>query len=116
MRDADNLSAVYKSNMDSTTSVSLIEVENCPCIDGTCRDDQFWFDDGTIDLIAGQTHFRVYKGPLAKHSPVFRDMLSLPQPSSNDAHPTPSTLVNLAESPEDVRHFLKTFVAGSALR
>ena len=44
------------------------------------RDENFWYEDGTIILIAATVGFRVYRGPLAKHSPVLRDMLSFPQP------------------------------------
>ncbi|OJT11073.1 hypothetical protein TRAPUB_12414, partial [Trametes pubescens] len=38
------------------------------------RDDEFWFEDGNIVLIARDIEFRVFKGILAKHSPLFRDI------------------------------------------
>ncbi|KAI0085472.1 hypothetical protein BDY19DRAFT_449067 [Irpex rosettiformis] len=41
-----------------------------------------WFEDGNVVLIAGTTGFRVYRGLLVRQSDVFRDMFSLPQPSS----------------------------------
>ncbi|KLO06635.1 hypothetical protein SCHPADRAFT_805580, partial [Schizopora paradoxa] len=38
-----------------------------------------WYDDGNIILASDRHLFRVYKGQLAQHSSVFRDMFSLPQ-------------------------------------
>lgn len=37
---------------------------------------KFWFEDGTVVLVADVegVEFRVYKGPLADHSPVLGDM------------------------------------------
>ena len=46
----------------------------------TVRNVEFWYDDGTLILLANNIEFRVYRGPLAKHSQVFRNMLSFPQP------------------------------------
>lgn len=45
------------------------------------RDAEFWYSDGNIILVARDVEFRVFKGILAEHSPVFRDMFSLPQPA-----------------------------------
>lgn len=38
-----------------------------------------WYNDGNIILASNRHLFRVYKGQLAQHSSVFRDMFSLPQ-------------------------------------
>ena len=51
------------------------------------RDEEFWYEDGNIILTARRVEFRVFKGILANHSPVFRDMFSLPQPPSNASVP-----------------------------
>ncbi|EIW56917.1 uncharacterized protein TRAVEDRAFT_128370 [Trametes versicolor FP-101664 SS1] len=79
------------------------------------RDEEFWYDDGTIILVAGNVEFRVYKGILAENSSVFRDMFSLPQPpilaESSDA-PSPGDgcpIVHLSDSPEDLRHILRVY-------
>ena len=45
------------------------------------RDEEFWFEDGTIILIVEDIEFRIYRGLLASQFPVFKDMLSLPQPT-----------------------------------
>ncbi|EIW56891.1 uncharacterized protein TRAVEDRAFT_128265 [Trametes versicolor FP-101664 SS1] len=75
------------------------------------RDAEFWFEDGSIILIAGDVEFRIFKGILADYSPVFRDMFSLPQPSSQGT-PTATAacpIVHLSDSPEDLRHVLRVF-------
>lgn len=40
-----------------------------------------WFDDGNIVLVAGGQCFKVYRGTLSVHSPIFKDMFSCPQPA-----------------------------------
>lgn len=39
-----------------------------------------WFDDGSVILVAQTTGFRVHRGLLARHSEIFHDMFSMPQP------------------------------------
>ena len=51
------------------------------------RDEEFWFDDGTIVLVAGDIEFKVYARPLVGHSLVFKDILSLPQPEATHRMP-----------------------------
>ncbi|KAF7296476.1 BTB domain-containing protein [Mycena chlorophos] len=46
------------------------------------RSNTYWFDDGNVILQVESTQFRISKGVLAMHSPVFRDMFSLPLPSN----------------------------------
>ncbi len=79
------------------------------------RDEEFWYSDGTIILVARDIEFRVFKGILAEHSPVFSDMFSLPQPplaaypaspAADDACP----VVHLSDSPEDLRHVLRVYM------
>lgn len=78
------------------------------------RDVEFWYSDGNIILVARDVEFRVFKGILAEHSPVFRDMFSLPQPlpakpsvaSADDMCP----VVHLSDSPEDLRHVLRVYM------
>ncbi|KAI0742438.1 hypothetical protein C8Q80DRAFT_907174 [Daedaleopsis nitida] len=69
------------------------------------KDPDFWFDDGTVALVARDVEFRVYKGILAEHSPVFADMFSLPQSSAECGTRVP--VVHLTDSPEDVRHVMR---------
>lgn len=64
------------------TSSSLLEI--------TQKYDELWFDDGSIVLAVvdnGTRHiFKVHKSLLAKHSPVFRDMFTLPCPTSDETY------------------------------
>nr|GAT43810.1 predicted protein [Mycena chlorophos] len=56
------------------------------------RSNKYWFNDGSVILQVESTHvqFRVSKGVLAMHSPVFRDMFSLPPPSNEPTRFKPS--------------------------
>ncbi|KAF7314944.1 BTB domain-containing protein [Mycena indigotica] len=56
-----------------------MDVDNIETISSQ-RIEELWFADGNIILQAGNTQFRLYKGILAARSPIFRDMLALPQP------------------------------------
>ena len=71
------------------------------------KDDHYWFDDGNIVLIANNAvAFRVYKGLLARISPVFQDMFSMDQP--NDVEKMEGcAVVRLQDDPQDLRAFLK---------
>lgn len=65
-----------------------------------------WFEDGTVVLQAGRTLFRVYSGILARHSPIFKDLFTLPQPSDAETYEG-CPLVQLAgDDPAEVSHFL----------
>ncbi|KAI0783906.1 hypothetical protein BC629DRAFT_1518042 [Irpex lacteus] len=39
-----------------------------------------WFEDGNVVLVAEESGYRVHRSLLARHSDVFRDMFSMPQP------------------------------------
>ena len=83
------------------------------------RDEEFWFEDGNLILVAGDVEFRVYQGPLIAHSPVIKDTLSLPQPAEDSGRYAPHgasscPIVPLADSPEYLRHFLRVFLGGSS--
>ena len=79
------------------------------------RDEEFWYEDGTIDLVAGNVVFRVYKGVLAEHSAVFKDMFSLPQPPSESTS-SECPVVYLSDSPEDLRHVLRVLMPRNDVR
>ncbi|KAI0706739.1 hypothetical protein C8T65DRAFT_577143 [Cerioporus squamosus] len=78
----------------------------------TKKDDEFWFDDGNLIVVAQDVEFRIYRGPLVKHSPVFRDMLTLPQPA--DASGLPCPVVQIPDHPTEFRHLLREFMTGNA--
>ncbi|KAJ7612159.1 hypothetical protein FB45DRAFT_939988 [Roridomyces roridus] len=68
---------------------------------------ELWFKDGNIVLQAGNTQFRVYEGILAARSPVFRDMLSSPQPPGDSEIVEGCPLVRLHDDPAEATVFLK---------
>ncbi|KAJ7142088.1 hypothetical protein C8R43DRAFT_1109255 [Mycena crocata] len=73
------------------------------------RVQELWFQDGNLVIQAGKSLFRVYRGILATHSPVFEDMLSFPQPPDSelvDGCP----LVRLPDASNEVAVFLKALL------
>ncbi|EJF60276.1 hypothetical protein BD309DRAFT_995082 [Dichomitus squalens] len=74
------------------------------------RDEEFWFEDGNIVLVAGAVEFRILKGILAEHSPVFKDMFSLPQPPETTTQGTQCPVVHLTDSSYDLRHVFRIYI------
>ncbi|KAJ6500864.1 hypothetical protein C8R45DRAFT_863701 [Mycena sanguinolenta] len=69
------------------------------------RVQDLWFDDGNLIIQAGNSQYRVYRGILAKHSPIFQDVFSFPQPPDSelvDGCP----VVRLTDAEEEVTSFL----------
>ncbi|TBU37460.1 hypothetical protein BD309DRAFT_995090 [Dichomitus squalens] len=99
-----------RARVNSTATDDAVPLAHRAQGEETKRDQEFWFEDGNVTLIAGNFEFRVYKGVLSNRSPVFRDMFSLPQQSPS----TPSTCptVHLSDSPEDVRELLRALIPG----
>ena len=44
-----------------------------------------WFDDGSVVLVAETTASRVHRSTLCRHSSIFADIFSIPQPSGSGA-------------------------------
>ncbi|KAI0742390.1 hypothetical protein C8Q80DRAFT_1273069 [Daedaleopsis nitida] len=86
---------------------------------GLRRDEHFWFEDGSIILHARDVAFKVYAKPLIDHSPVFKDMLSLPQPDDGVSFQSAGRnipVVSLADAPEDLRHVFEVIMPTKTLR
>ena len=92
------------------------------------RDEEFWFEDGTIILVVRGVGFRVYRGILAAVSPVFQDMLSVAQPDEvalpqghGEAGASPALqrypacpIVHISgDSPRDWRYVMRDLMVGS---
>ena len=54
-------------------------------------------------------------GPLVDHSPVFKDMLSLPQPAATQVEPA-CPVIPLPDSPADLRHVLRVLMPTKRIR
>lgn len=85
-----------------------------------------WFEDGNVILIAaGSAAFKVHRGQLERHSEVFRDMFSIPQPKGQvlldgclfvELHDCPSHVFHLMTALYDGLHvFLLTCVTYECL-
>ncbi|KAJ6555049.1 hypothetical protein DFH09DRAFT_987905 [Mycena vulgaris] len=73
---------------------------------GYHRVEELWFQDGTLVLEAGNALFRIYSGLLARESPIFRDMLRIPQPDDAEAIDG-CPVVHLSDDSRDLESFLK---------
>jgi len=73
------------------------------------RSQDVWYDDGNVVIQTENIVFKVFRGILASNSAVFADMFSVPQPT-HDAGPDvydSCPLIQIYDTPEDARHFLK---------
>ncbi|OAX37638.1 hypothetical protein K503DRAFT_771291 [Rhizopogon vinicolor AM-OR11-026] len=64
-----------------------------------------WFPDGNIVLIADCAAFKVHRGQLERHSDVFHDLFSIPQPP-DESLVDGSPWVELYDRPSDLYHLL----------
>lgn len=72
------------------------------------RSGDIWYEDGNIVLQAEHTQYKVYRGILAKSSPVFEDMFSFPQPPASEVEMVDGCfVVHLSDSAEEVRYILQ---------
>lgn len=72
------------------------------------RHEDFWFTDGSVVLVVENTAFRIHQSILSRHSDVFADMFTVPQPDSNDAdHFDGCPIVHLTDPLEDFVDVMK---------
>lgn len=63
---------------------------------------KIWFDDGSVVIQAEKTQFRVHRSMLSRHSSVFRDMFSVPQPPGEQELVIEGcSVVHVSESSQD---------------
>jgi hypothetical protein len=71
-----------------------------------------WFDDGNIILVAaGSAAFKVHRGQLERHSEVFHDLFSIPQPQEQVLLDG-CFFVDLHDCPSDVFYLLTALYDG----
>ncbi|TCD70994.1 hypothetical protein EIP91_000492 [Steccherinum ochraceum] len=79
----------------------------------TRRCETLWFEDGNIILVADGIGFKLYKGILTRHSPLFNSMFTLPQP--NDSPTVDGCMVVIVHDPPDeLEEFLLALYDSSA--
>lgn len=71
----------------------------------------FWFNDGNVILLAGNVAFKVHRGNLERHSDVFHDLLTLPQPPDITTFED-CNIIELHDSPSDLWYLLKALYDG----
>lgn len=70
------------------------------------RSSDLWFDEGTAVLQAESMQFRIHLGLLAANLSVFKDMMSIPHPESEETVDG-CVLIHLSDKAVDVEHMLK---------
>lgn len=82
-------------------------------------DNQFWYPDGTIIVVAQSIGFRIYKGLLAEASEMFHDMFNnaspSPPPSQAERSVTPSDgcpVVRVSDTAAEIRSLLNVLLHG----
>ena len=66
----------------------------------------FWFKDGSVVLIASKSAgFKVHMSVLSRHSSVFDDLFSVPQPEEAERVEN-CPVVHVPDEPEDMAHLL----------
>ncbi|KAI0700389.1 hypothetical protein C8T65DRAFT_285354 [Cerioporus squamosus] len=76
------------------------------------HDEEFWFEDGNVVLVARNTGFRIYRGLLAAQSSVFADMFAASSPDDTESYDG-CPMVQLTDTPEDVRDLLRVLLPKS---
>ncbi|OCH85118.1 hypothetical protein OBBRIDRAFT_839210 [Obba rivulosa] len=71
----------------------------------------FWFADGNVVIIVGHAAFKVHRGQLERHSDVFKDLFSLPQPEDQEMVED-CQCVELYDSPSDMLYLLQALYDG----
>jgi BTB/POZ domain len=72
------------------------------------RHPEFWFTDGSVVVIVGNTAFRIHKSILVKHSGVFSDLFAIPQPQDDTDSMEGCPVVHLPDALSDFIDVMKT--------
>jgi BTB/POZ domain len=71
------------------------------------RHSEFWFTDGSVVVIVGNTAFRIHKSILIKHSDVFSDLFTVPQPENDTENIDGCPVVHLPDALSDFIDVMK---------
>ncbi|KAK7036151.1 hypothetical protein R3P38DRAFT_616721 [Favolaschia claudopus] len=72
---------------------------------------ELWFSDGNVVIIAAAIAFKVHRGQLRRHSEVFDDLFSIPQPQDQDLYDG-CPWIEVYDCPSDVLYFLRALYDG----
>lgn len=105
LHDSDRLQHSCSSRRELSRSFDSPTNESTAWV----NDQEAWFWDGNIDIVAGNIRFRVHRSVLSAHSELFHDMLSIPQPENGGAQEQDRCpIVEVTDSADDMRHLLLT--------
>ncbi|KAJ7637507.1 hypothetical protein B0H17DRAFT_1023463 [Mycena rosella] len=93
---------------DLEPSIEVLSEPSIETLDALPARSKIWMPHGDIILQAESTQFRVHQDILAKHSSVFQDMFSLPQPP-NEETLEGCPIVHLSDSAIDIELILTAF-------
>ncbi|EIN08683.1 hypothetical protein PUNSTDRAFT_144161 [Punctularia strigosozonata HHB-11173 SS5] len=68
--------------------------------------EDLWFEDRNVILEAGGVVFRLYRGILARNSPIWADLFAVPQPLADAESYDECPIVHLHDDVDDLRYFL----------
>lgn len=71
-----------------------------------------YFPDGNLVLITDRKAFRVHSGILARHSEVFRDMLTVAGSAESEERYDGTPVVHMIDAAEDLELLLKMLYDG----
>ncbi|KAI0750305.1 hypothetical protein C8Q80DRAFT_1100880 [Daedaleopsis nitida] len=75
--------------------------------DGVLKDENYWIDDGNVVIIASDTvAFRVYKGLLARTSPIFKDLFTITHRAKDEETMDDTPVVRVTDFPDALGRFL----------
>ena len=81
-------------------------------VNGLKHDEEFWLEDGNIVLVSRNVAFRIYRGLLAAQSSIFADMFAAASSRADETYEG-CPVIQLSESPQDLRRFLRVLLPKS---
>jgi hypothetical protein len=94
--------------MTESTTPSTVN-NDAPIVESEKTPSEIWFSDGNIILEAGNKRFKVHRAVLSMHSPVFKDMFTLPKSLETETIENDIPLVILQDAGMDVEYMLREF-------
>ncbi|KAJ3512106.1 hypothetical protein NMY22_g15434 [Coprinellus aureogranulatus] len=89
-------------SVSGAACLQMQEQEEKPLV-GPTRSTEFWFEDGSIVLQAGNVQFKVYRELLARRSPILASLFQQP-PLPDEATIDGCRVVQLQDAFEDLIH------------
>ncbi len=83
------------------------------------KDEELWFEDGTVILHAGDAELRVYRGLLEARSSVLKELFAQSHPTRTvmiDGQHFTCPVVRLTDTIQDLRHVLRVCMPKHARR